>query len=52
VMLDHGVRIKAHCIGVDHLAHDLPRQVIVGLLRRTLCFRVDTKTPRTPLSES
>src|SRR5919204_6561323 len=36
VMLDHGVRIKAHLIGVDHLSHDLPRQVVVGLLRRTL----------------
>jgi len=43
VMLDHGVRIKAHCIGVDDLSHDLPRQVVVGLLRRTLGFCVDAK---------
>ena len=52
VMLNHGVRIKPHLIGVDHLAHDLLRQVVVGLLRRALCFRVDAKTHRKPLFES
>ena len=52
VMLDHGVRIKPHLIGVDHLTNNLPRQVVVGLLRRALCFRVDAKTHREPLCES
>jgi hypothetical protein len=52
VMLDHGVRIKAHRIGVDDLSHDLPRQVVVGLLRRTLGFCVDAKTHRAPRFES
>jgi hypothetical protein len=52
VMLDHGVRIKVRLIGVDHLPHNLLRQVVVGLLRRTLGFRVDAKTHRAPRFES
>jgi hypothetical protein len=52
VMLDHRIRIKAHCIGVDHLAHDLPCQVVVGLLLWTLGLCVDAKTHRKPLCES
>src|SRR5262245_52842550 len=46
------IRIKAHLVGVDHLAHDLPRQVVVGLPRWTLRLRVDAKAHRKPRCES